>query len=136
MPIESPLRVLIVDDHIGIRIGVASLIDAASPRMRCIGAAGTPAEALIRASQLQPDVVLLDVDLAGDDGLALIPALQGCSRCSVIVLTSLLDHRIALRASALGARACLQKTAPASELLDCIAATREMSGTASAGPRE
>ena len=132
MPIDSPLRVLIVDDHVGIRIGIASLINAESPSMCCVGAVGTPNEALAHTSELQPDVVVLDVNLAGEDGLALIPALHGSARCAVVVLTSLVDHRISVRAHELGATACLHKTAPATDLLACIAAARDPSRATSA----
>ena len=65
---------------------------------------------------------MLDVNLDGEDGLALIPALQGVTPCGVVVLTSLLDPRVAERAIALGAQACVHKSAPAEELINCIAA--------------
>ena len=117
---HSFIRVLVVDDHMGTRIGLASLIEAEQPRMRCIGSAGTAGEALTHARALQPHVILLDVNLAGDDGLALIPALHLASRCAVVVLTSLQDPNVAMFALRLGAHACLHKTAPAAELMAAI----------------
>ena len=60
---------------------------------------------------------MLDVDLAGEDGLALIPALRRCAPCEVVVLTSLSDPAVAAHALRLGAQACVHKTAPAEELL-------------------
>ena len=132
MLIDSPLRVLIVDDHVGIRMGIASLIDAEAPLMCCVGAVGTPVEALWNTSRLQPHVVVLDVNLAGENGLALIPALHDSARCAVVVLTSLIDPRVSVRAHELGAIACLHKMSPAAELLACIAAARDASRTTQA----
>lgn len=124
MAFAFPLRVLVVDDHIGIRVGIASLVDAEFPRMHTVGVAGTVAEALAATLQHRPDVVVLDVDLNGEDGLALIPALQRMGPCQVVVLTSLSDPRVATHARGLGAYACLQKTAPAAVLLACLENTR------------
>lgn len=120
MAYAFPLKVLVVDDHPGIRAGIASLIDAEFPRMRTVGVAATPAEALAGAAEHRPQVVVLDVNLDGEDGLALIPALRRGGHCDVVVLTSLTDPQVTVHALRLGAHACLQKTAPAAELVACI----------------
>ena len=125
MPTEGPVRVLIVDDHIGIRNGLASLVNAEWPRMFCTGAAGTSLEALTLAGIQQPHVVVLDVNLAGDDGLALIVPLQHLTPCEIVVLTSLADPHVAAHARRLGAHACLHKTAPAVQLVACIFAAHQ-----------
>ena len=131
MPIEGPVKVLVVDDHVGIRNGIASLINAEWPRMCSAGAAATAHEALTLARERQPHVVVLDVNLAGDDGLALIPTLQQLAPCKIVVLTSLSDPRVAAHARRLGAHACLNKTAPAVELVACVfAAHRARDGAA------
>jgi DNA-binding NarL/FixJ family response regulator len=117
----DPLKVLIVDDHASIRRGIESLINTEWPRMRCVGAVATAVDALRHAEDRQPGVVVVDADLDGEDGLALIPLLRRKSACRVLVLTSLQDARVASRALRLGADACLHKTAPASDLLACIA---------------
>lgn len=122
-----PLRVLVVDDHAGIRAGIVSLVDAEFPRMQTVGVAATPAEALAGAREHRPRVVVLDVNLDGEDGLALIPALRR-GHCRVVVLTSLSDPHVAMHARRLGAHACLNKTAPAAQLLACI----EQAGSAEA----
>ena len=125
---HSSIRVLVVDDHLGTRTGLASLIEAEQPRMRCIGSAGTAGEALTHTRALQPHVILLDVDLAGDDGLALIPALHLAAPCAVVVLTSLQDPNVATFALRLGAHACLHKTAPAADLIAAICAAAPNEG--------
>lgn len=114
------LKVLVVDDHVGVRKGVASLIDAEQPRMRCVGGAGTASDALALARDLQPDVIVLDVILGNDDGLALISPLRRLTPCMVVVLTSLSDPSVDAHAARLGAHACLHKAAPASELIAAI----------------
>jgi two-component system, NarL family, nitrate/nitrite response regulator NarL len=121
---QSFISVLVVDDHAATRAGVASLIETEQPRMQCIGSVGTPDEALVCTRTLQPDVIVLDVNLAGEDGLALIPALHMAARCAVVVLTSLADPSVAAHALRLGAHACLHKTAPGAELIAAIFAAR------------
>lgn len=118
----QPLRVMVVDDHLGIRLGIERLIEAESPRMCCVGGAATADEALERAHALQPEVIVLDVNLGGEDGLALIPLLCRAAPCGVVVLSSLLDPRVAELARRWGAHAFVHKTAPAAELLAHVAA--------------
>ena len=125
---QSFIRVLVVDDHLGTRVGLASLIEAEQPRMRCVGTAGTAGEALAYTRALQPNVIVLDVNLAGEDGLALIPTLHRAAHCAVVVLTSLADPNVAAHALRLGAHACLHKTAPAAELMAAIFAATPPNG--------
>ena len=73
MLIDRPLRVLVVDDHAGIRLGMSRLIDAEALRMCSVGAVGTIRQALVHRPGAATDVVVLDVNLDGEDGLALIP---------------------------------------------------------------
>ena len=125
---QSFIRVLVVDDHLGTRVGVASLIEAEQPRMFCVGTAGTAGDALAYTRALQPNVIVLDVNLAGEDGLALIPGLHRAAHCAVVVLTSLADPTVAAHALRLGAHACLHKTAPAVELMAAIFAATPPNG--------
>lgn len=122
MSAAPPVRVLVVDDHAGVRLGIAALVDAERPRMACVGVAASAAEALARTRALQPAVVVLDVDLAGEDGLLLVAPLRSAAPCVVVVLTSLTAPAVARRARERGAQACLNKTAPAGDLLEAIAA--------------
>jgi two-component system, NarL family, nitrate/nitrite response regulator NarL len=117
---RSPVRVLVVDDHASIRTGIRRLIDGEAPRLCTIGCAATADEALDSVERLQPDVVVLDVNLAGEDGLVLIPAMRRLAPCEVVVLTSLSDPVVERMAQALGASAHVHKTAPAQVLLDSI----------------
>ena len=125
---QSFIRVLVVDDHAATRAGVASLIESEQPRMHCVGTVGTADEALVYTRTLQPNVIVLDVNLAGEDGLALIPALHQAAHCAVVILTSLADPNVAAQALCLGAHACLHKTAPAAELMAAIFAATPPNG--------
>jgi len=113
------VKVLVVDDHTGIRNALTRLIDNERPHLCSVGAAANGKDALAMARANQPDVILLDVVLGDEDGLALIAPLRRSA--AVVVLTSLVDRRVAQRALRLGAVACVHKSAPAAELLACIA---------------
>ncbi len=114
-----PVAVLIVDDQPAVREGLARLMACAPFAIRSVGTAATGAEALTLAATLVPDVVVLDVDLAGEDGLALIGRLG--PRAAVLVLTCHGDAGTRERAARLGASAFLEKHQPAAELLGVIA---------------
>jgi DNA-binding NarL/FixJ family response regulator len=123
-----PIGVLVVDDQMVVREGISRLIACAAIPLRCIGAAATISEALSAMSLLRPDVVVLDADLAGEDGLALIPQLARTA--AVLVLTSHGDVETRARAHRLGALAFVEKHQPASEFLESITAVglRRMRG--------
>jgi DNA-binding NarL/FixJ family response regulator len=125
---NDAVKVLVVDDHAAVRAAIANLIDTEHPRLRVVGTAASADEALDQAASQQPHVVVLDANLGTEDGLTLIPALRRAAPCKVVVLSSLADPQLAAHANRLGAHACLQKTAPAAELLDCIATIHGMRG--------
>jgi len=64
----SPLRVLLVDDHLLFRKGLARLLDA-QPDFEVIGEARDGLEAIEQTQALHPDVVLMDIRMPGCDGL-------------------------------------------------------------------
>lgn len=132
-PALQSIAVLVVDDQQVVREGLARLIASAPLALRVIATAATAAEALRLAAQLQPDVVVLDADLAGEDGLALIPQLG--FGAAVIVLTCHGDAATRARAAGLGAHAFVEKHQPAAELLAAIAriATPQVRGEESPG---
>ena len=121
MTAPRTVKVLVVDDHAGIRNALARLIDSEQPQLWCVGSAATGAEALAMAREKQPHVILLDVVLGDEDGLALIAPLHRSAEVAIVVLTSLVDPRVAARAQRLGALECVHKSAPAVDLLICIA---------------
>ena len=110
-PLQSSatVRILLVDDHAMFREGVKLLLQR-DARLEVIGEAGDPAKALELTARERPDIVLLDIDLAGHDGLDMIESLQASSPATdVIVLTGLRDEGLQARALRSGAKGFVQK---------------------------
>lgn len=114
----AAIGVLVIDDQLAVREGVSRLISCSPFTLRAIGSAATAAQALALAERLRPDVAVLDVDLAGEDGLALIPRFPPGTK--VLVLSCHGDPTTRARAHRLGARAFVEKHQPAAELLALI----------------
>ena len=113
-----PIAVLVIDDQATVRDALVRLIACAPFALRAVEGASHPAEALALARTLRPEVVVLDVDLGGEDGLALLPLLIPQAR--VLVLSSRADASTRRRALQAGASAFVDKQEPAAVLLDCL----------------
>jgi len=116
------IRVLLADDQALVRTGIRMIVDA-QPDMRVVGEAGDGAEAIDRAHELAPDVVLLDVRMPHLDGLEALPRLvaaPGAPR--IIVLTTFDLDEYVFEALERGASGFLLKGAPADQLLASIRA--------------
>jgi two-component system, NarL family, nitrate/nitrite response regulator NarL len=86
------IRILIVDDHAAIRRGLRHLL-AACADMAVVGEAAEATDALVAAVSLSPDVVLLDVHLAGASGFEIAPQLrQVIPAARILMLASLEDE--------------------------------------------
>lgn len=99
------IRIMIVDDHAVIRTGLRMLIEQ-DPSMKVVAMAGTCAEAIDQATKELPDLIILDLILGEEDGLAFIPELLMTSpRSKVLILTGVQNpnsHRLAIRRGAMG----------------------------------
>jgi two-component system, NarL family, nitrate/nitrite response regulator NarL len=116
----KPIRVLLVDDHAVVRSGLRVLIDS-RPRLEVAGEAATPTEALAIAAREQPDIILLDLDMAGDNGLDLLPKLLGASKeTRIIILTGVRDPEAHYRAMRLGASGLVLKEKAAEIVIKAI----------------
>jgi two-component system, NarL family, response regulator NreC len=71
----APIRVLLVDDHPIFRAGLRALLES-QPDVRVIGEAGNGAEAIARAIELRPDIILLDISMPDVDGLEALRRMQ------------------------------------------------------------
>jgi DNA-binding NarL/FixJ family response regulator len=119
-PAPNPIRLLVVDDHEVVRMGLRTLLSQ-TPGLAVIGEASTVPEAVEAATRLAPDVVLLDVRLgkeSGFDACRRIQALPGDIR--VLILTSYADDSIVLEAIQAGADGYLLKEIGAEALLNAI----------------
>jgi DNA-binding NarL/FixJ family response regulator len=115
-------RVMVVDDHQVVREGVISMLRAAS-EIEVVGQAANAPEAIRKAQEIKPDVVLLDIRLPGTSGWEACRTL--CSilpDTRVIMLTSFQDEDYLFKALRAGARGYLLKTASQEELVEAIRA--------------
>lgn len=115
-----PIRVLLVDDHQTMLWGLERLIDAEQPRMCVAGTASCGREAVAQAAALKPDVVLLDLDLGGENGADYLPALLANGVARVLVLTGERRHGVLDAAIHAGARGVLGKDAPPAVVVKAI----------------
>ena len=109
---QGNVGVLLVDDHLVVRQGLRMLFQM-EPAAAVIGEAGTGAEALALARNLKPDVVIMDVEMPGMDGIeatALLVAML--PQVAVIILTMHGTSDKRGRAFAAGARALVEKSQP------------------------
>jgi DNA-binding NarL/FixJ family response regulator len=112
-------RMLIVDDHPLTRDGLAALL--AGNGFEIVGEAGSGLEAIERARELQPDVILLDLSMPDLDGLSALPLLRtSAPDCEVVVLTASGDEENLLAAIRGGAAGYLLKTEPPERLVDFL----------------
>lgn len=116
------LRVLIADDHLIFRDGLRTLLTAA-PDMEPIGEAGTGEDAVALAAKLHPDVMLMDLQMPGLNGIeATRCIIEVCPDVRVLVVTMFEDDASVFAAMRAGARGYLLKGAKYGEVLRAIRA--------------
>ena len=114
------LKILLVDDHEVVRVGVRTLIDR-QPEMQVVGEAGTAASAVTLARQLAPDVVVLDVRLPDCSGLTACRQIKADRpETRVIILTSYPDDQIIFDAIAAGADGYVLKLIGSGDLIQAL----------------
>jgi two-component system nitrate/nitrite response regulator NarL len=101
----SPIRVLVVDDHTLFRRGLTALLSR-DPQLAVIGDAADAGQAIRKAQELLPDLILLDNHLPGVNGVDALPALREAAPKAVILMLTVSedenDLAAALRAGAMG----------------------------------
>jgi DNA-binding NarL/FixJ family response regulator len=116
----DPIRVLIVDDHAPFREGLRALLSS-MPDMNVAGEAVSGEEAIRSAAKLQPDVILMDIQMPGTNGIeATRQIYQSSPHIGVIVLTMFEDDDSVFAAMRAGARGYLLKGADQAEILRAI----------------
>lgn len=117
-----PIRVLIVDDHSVVRQGLRLFLRT-DPELEVVGEAPDGAQALIRAADLRPDIILMDLLMPVMDGIEAIGRLrQELPETEIIALTSVLEDRSVVRAVRAGAIGYLLKDTEADDLCRAIKA--------------
>lgn len=116
----QPIRILLVDDHRTMLWGLTRLIESAAPAMVVADTACSTRELLDKLGTVPADLVLLDLDLAGEDSTTLLPEIQKRSQAKVLVLTGSRDQDAHQRAILRGARGVVSKDEPADVILRAI----------------
>jgi len=118
--VSETKRILLADDHAILRSGLRLLIEG-QPGLEVVGEAGDGQEALEKARTLKPDLILLDLNMPGLDGLAALPQIREQSPDScVLILTMHDDVSYLQQALNAGASGYVLKRAVDSELLLAI----------------
>ncbi len=118
----NPIRVLIVDDHDMVRSGLEVFLETCDD-LELIAEASSGEEAVHLCTELQPDVVLMDLVMPGMDGVAATRAiLKSCPNTKIIALTSFQEKELVHEALQAGAISYLLTNVSIDELAKAIRA--------------
>nr|WP_298411305.1 two-component system response regulator NarL [uncultured Halomonas sp.] len=102
---ETPATLLIIDDHPLLRRGVAQLLELEDD-LKLLGETGEPEEGLRLAAELDPDMILLDLNMPGMNGIETLKCLREANYAGRVIMFTVSDHEedvvAALRAGADG----------------------------------
>jgi len=113
----TPYRVLLADDHALFREGLAGIINA-QPDFQVVGEASDGLEVFVKAQELKPDLILMDVQMPGMDGLEATRQIkQSLPDTVIVVLTVRDDDEKLFQALKNGAQGYLLKDIPSKEML-------------------
>ena len=117
---DAVLSIVVVDDHRTFADLLMMALDA-QPDLTCVGSASSAAEALELVGRTRPDVVVMDLQLGGDDGIdATRAVLEIAPQTRVVVLTAHTRPQHLVRAAVAGACAFLSKSGALDEMLDTL----------------
>lgn len=117
---DPRIRVMIADDHTVVRQGIRILLEE-TEGLEVVGEAGDGEEAVALASELRPDVVLLDVTMPGKTGLEVTRELRAAEvPCAILILSMHDDSEYVLQAVRAGADGYVLKDVAPSELREAV----------------
>jgi DNA-binding NarL/FixJ family response regulator len=118
--VDTVTRVLVVDDHRTFAELLSRALDA-EPDLSCVGYAADAAEARELVVQLQPDIVLMDLEMPDQDGISATSELiRQHANLKVLILTAHAGEREMARAGAAGASGFLAKDGSLTDVLDAL----------------
>jgi DNA-binding NarL/FixJ family response regulator len=116
----TPIRILVTDDHAVLRAGLTALLNAEAD-LKVVGEAADGESCVRAVQQLQPDVILLDINMPGTNGLDALPRLrQVAPRSRVLILTMHDDITYLRQVLRAGGAGYILKQAADKELLSAI----------------
>lgn len=117
------IKVVFVDDHEMVRIGVSSYLSA-QPDIEVVGEAGNGKEGVELALSLRPDIILMDLVMKEMDGIeATRQIIEKWPEAKIIIVTSFLDDEKVYPALEAGATSYMLKTSKASEIANAVRVT-------------
>ncbi len=128
----NPIRILVADDHVLFREGLSALLSSI-PDIEVVGEAATGEEAISKAADLQPDVVLMDIQMPGINGIeGTRRIVRDSPHIGILIVTMFEDDDSVFAAMRAGARGYVLKGADQEEILKVIRAVA--AGEAHFGP--
>ena len=126
-PPAGPVRVLVVDDHAIARAGIVRLLSSAGaaasgdPALRIVGEAASGEEAVAAWREHRPDVVLMDLQMPGGDGIDAIARIRREDpQARIVALTAFTNDDLVAGAIRAGARGYVGKSATVAELVGAV----------------
>jgi two-component system, NarL family, response regulator NreC len=117
--VKEKIKVLIADDHTILRQGLRRILEA-EPDMDVVGEAGTGVDAVKRAKQLEPDVIIMDISMPEQDGIESMRQIVKSLNSRVLILSVHLEHEVISEAVSAGAAGYLAKDSLDRELISAV----------------
>lgn len=120
MKVDKKIKVMIVDDHSVVRSGLGAFLMAIDD-LELVSEASSGEEAVQKASEVKPDVILMDLKMQGMGGVAAIRTIKHNEpKIKIIALTSYIDDGLVQGALQAGANGYLMKNVQADEMANAI----------------